>query len=266
MPDTVALDYRQHGDSAQPTLVLLHGLYGSASNWARIVSTLAQDYRVLSPDLRNHGGSPQHADMRYPAMAADVLALLDSLDIEKAHILGHSMGGKVAMLCALQSPQRLHSLIVADMAPRAYADGEHQAIIDAMRELDLTALDSRRAADQALAAAIPVQGVRQFLLTNLQRRQEHWCWRLPLDILSDQLPVIMDWPTVEGRFNGPALFLHGGRSDYLSSPDHAVIQRLFPKAHIRCLENRGHWLHAEDPAAFSEEVMQFLDDTNNSAM
>lgn len=265
MPETVALQYRQHGEPGQPALVVLHGLYGSASNWARIAPVLGQRFRVLVPDLRNHGSSPQHAEMGYPALAGDVLGLLDGLGIERAHVLGHSMGGKVAMCCALQAPQRIRSLIVADMAPRAYDGAEHLAIIEAMQQLKLARLDSRRAADQALAAAIPVQGVRQFLLTNLQRRGPDWYWRLPLAILRDQLPVIMDWPVTGARFDGPALFLHGGRSDYLAERDRAELKRLFPGARTRCMTDCGHWLHAEDPETFTGEVMQFLDDMDNSA-
>ncbi|MCK8515302.1 alpha/beta fold hydrolase [Methylonatrum kenyense] len=264
MPEAVALQFQQHGEPDSEPLMLLHGLYGSGSNWARIAPTLAERFRVIVPDLRNHGVSPHHAEMSYPAMVADVLALLDLLDIERAHILGHSMGGKVAMHCALQAEHRLRRLIIADMAPRAYDGVEHQSIIDAMRQLDLTTLKSRRDADQALAAAVPVQAVRQFLLTNLQRRDKDWCWRLPLATLRDQLAAIVGWSTAGESFDGPTLFLHGGRSDYLGPGDQAAIETLFPRARLRCMENCGHWLHVEDPTTFGEEVIHFLENSVES--
>ncbi len=258
MTEGVSLHCRRSGGDG-PALVLLHGLYGSGSNWARVAPAMAGTYRVLMPDLRNHGQSPTHSRMDYPAMAADIRALLDAEGLSEAIVLGHSMGGKVAMQLALAEPERVQALIIADMAPRAYDGAEHAGIIRALQALPLETLDSRSAADAALADDIPSAGIRQFLLTNLQRRNGGWAWRLPLEVLADQLPEIMGWPGVEGRYSDPALFIHGGRSPYLQDSDHAPILELFPQARFRCLEDCGHWLHVEDPEGFLQEVKAFLE-------
>jgi len=256
MSDTVSLACTATGSG--PPLVLLHGLYGSGNNWRTQARELAERYRVLLPDLRNHGRSPHAPDMDYRSLAADIDALLDGEGIERAAVVGHSMGGKAAMALALTRPQRVAALVVVDIAPVAY-DHDHDAIIAALQGLDLERLTRREDADAALAADIPEAMVRQFLLTNLQRRDGGWAWRIPLDILADQRRVVEGWPPLEGRWPGPAAFIHGGASDYVNAEGAAAIRRYFPAARVEALPGVGHWVHAEAPGDFGQRLRAFLD-------
>ena len=255
MTEALDLHYSSLGEG-EPLLVL-HGLYGSGNNWNSQAKALAERYRVILPDLRNHGRSPQHPDMSYPAMAADLERLLDTLELDSALVLGHSMGGKAAMLLALTRPERVRTLIAADIAPVAYRH-DHREIIDSLLSLDLFRVASRAAADQALAADIRSPMVRQFLLTNLVREGDRYAWRIPLGVLSDQLPLIEGFPPVEGVYQGPALFVHGAASDYVSTESVPVIRRHFPKAEIVPIADAGHWLHVEQPQAFAKALEAFL--------
>ena len=263
MSEPLQLACRTGGEG--PALVMLHGLYGSASNWRSLGRSFEASHRVLLPDLRNHGDSPADPDMDYRAMAADVRALLDREGIDRASLVGHSMGGKVAMALALSAAPRIARLLVVDIAPRAYdhAD-EHGAIIEALRGVDLAAAGSREAIDTALADAIPDAAVRQFLLTNLQRRGERWRWRIPLATLADQLGVIEGWPSGLGAFRAaPVEFIHGEASGYVDGPGREAIARHFPEAVIRGYPGVGHWVHAEAPKRFSADLRRFLLDNNN---
>lgn len=257
--ETVPLHVRSLGEQGPP-LLILHGLFGAGSNWNRIARRLSEDYRVHLADLRNHGQSPHHPVMDYPAMAADLLALLDRLDLPRITLLGHSMGGKAAMLLALQQPERVEALVVADMAPVAYSGEGHGELIRAMQALDTAGLQSRQEADKALAESVPDPGIRQFLLTNLVRDGSGYGWRIPLDILGGNLETIRGWPGSAGRFTGPSLFLRGGRSDYVAEEHRPAIQRYFPAMRLHTLADSGHWLHAEDPDGFFDQVRHFLDE------
>jgi len=259
MTTTVELNYSIQGEG--PPLLILHGLYGSGSNWGSHAKWLAEHFRVILPDLRNHGRSPHHPDMSYPAQAADLLALLDRLDIDQALVLGHSMGGKAAMTLALRHPRRVRALVAADIAPVSYRDQDHghDCIIQALRALPVADVCSRDEADRLLAEAIPEKMVRQFLLTNLQRVGDRYAWRIPLDILADQLPAIQDFPALEGSYQGPALFVHGADSDYVTEANIPRIRALFPAARIAAVAGAGHWLHVQQPAGFAAQVRTFLE-------
>lgn len=248
-------------DSGQgPALIMLHGLYGSGSNWRAIARPLEARHRVLRPDLRSHGQSPHRTDMDYRRMAADIVALLDRKGIDQADIMGHSMGGKVAMALALTAPSRLRRLVVVDIAPMAYNhESEHGGIIRAMQSVDLAAASGRDAVDRELATTITHPMIRQFLLTNLQRRDGQWVWRIPLDILADQLPVIQSWPEGLGTLTDrPVRCLHGGASDYVNAAGRAAIARHFPAATIIRYDGVGHWLHAEAPQRFTDDLNDFV--------
>ncbi|WP_440996744.1 alpha/beta fold hydrolase [Arhodomonas sp. SL1] len=255
-PQPIDLHYEASGDG--PPLVLLHGLYGSGNNWRSYARRWAADYRVLLPDLRNHGRSPRDPRMDYPAMAADIERLLEREGAEEATLLGHSMGGKVAMALALTRPARLRALVVADIAPVAYGGDEHAGIIAAMQAVDLAGIRSRRDADAELSEQIETPAVRQFLLTNLEQEDGSWRWRLPLGILAESLPAIQGWPGIDGHWEGPTLFVHGGRSPYVDAAGREAISRLFPQAEVETISNSGHWLHVEAPKAFTETVERFL--------
>lgn len=260
MNDTVELNYTSQGQGSD--MVILHGLYGSGTNWSRHARWLAQRYRVLLPDLRNHGRSPHAPDMSYPALAHDVLALLDREGIDRALVLGHSMGGKTAMTLALQHPERVRALVVADIAPVDYGRHGHSEIIAALQGLALDELSSRQQADAALAAAIPNAMVRQFLLTNLQRQQDRFQWRIPLATLAAQLPQLGSFPELSAPYLGPTLFLYGARSDYVRAEHHERIMQLFPQAQIERIDNAGHWLHVEQPQAFAARLDEFLQEVD----
>jgi esterase len=257
--ESVPLHVRSQGEG--PPLLLLHGLYGSGSNWNGIGRRLAHSYRVHQPDLRNHGKSPHHPTMHYQAMTADLLALMDRLEIGRAAVLGHSMGGKAAMLLALAQPSRVAALAVADVAPVRYRSDEHARLIATLRSLDTRSIGSRAEADEALRAAIPDAGIRQFLLTNLARAHGRWQWRIPLDVLAEGLPAISGWPgELDVHYPDPALFIYGGRSTYVTDDGCVRIRDYFPAARFHCMEECGHLLHVEKPDAFTQVVQRFLSD------
>ncbi|MCO6441562.1 MAG: alpha/beta fold hydrolase [Nitrococcus mobilis] len=251
----VRLHYQTSG--AGPALLLLHGLFGSGSNWKRHARELAERYRVLRPDLRNHGRTPHVPSMDYRVMAEDVIGLLDAEALDKVALVGHSMGGKVAMALALTHPERITALVAVDIAPVAY--GRHlRGYVEAMRRLRLAEIGSRAEADQALASAVTEPMIRQFLLTNLERHAGQYQWRIPLDILADQMPLLEGFPEPKTTFSGPSLFIYGGRSQYVTKARHGIIRQVFPHAEFACIPEVGHWLHVEAPEQFAELLKSFL--------
>lgn len=239
-----------HGEgSGSETVVLLHGLFGSARNLGGLQRALAARFRVLALDLRNHGDSSHAPGMGYAVMAQDVLETLDGA--WPAAILGHSMGGKVAMAIALEQPARVRRLLVADIAPVGYPS-HFGAYVAAM--LQVPAGATRREADAALAAAVPDPAVRGFLLHNFRSGVG---WRVGLPEIAAALPEIEAWSET-GRYDGPTLFLTGARSGYVKPRDHPAIRALFPAATFAAIADAGHWLHAEQPVAFNEAVAGFL--------
>lgn len=239
-----------------PPLLIIHGLFGSARNWNVISKRLATGRQVIAVDQRNHGDSAWAAPHDYPAMAGDLAELIDSLG-GRADVLGHSMGGKAAMVLALTRPGRVNRLIVADIAPLAY-DHDQTGYIRAMRGLDLTGLVSRGEADRRLAAAVPDAGVRAFLLQSLDLKADPPRWKLNLDQLEADMAGIIGFPEMQGRFDGPTLFLRGALSAYVPPAAEARIHALFPAARIETLEGAGHWLHADRPREFEAAVAAFL--------
>lgn len=243
--------------SRLPTLLIVHGLFGSARNWGAIARRLADDRRVVSVDMRNHGQSFRAESQSYADMAGDLAEVIEALGAP-VDLLGHSMGGKAAMQLALTRGELLARLVVADIAPVAY--GHSQAhLIRAMRALDIDGLASRSEADRRLAAAVPDEGVRAFLLQSLDLKAEPPEWRLNLDVLEREMDGITGWPGTGGRFEGPALFLTGALSDYVRPEHREVIRPLFPQAKFARIPGAGHWLHAERPREFEAAVRTFLD-------
>ena len=241
-----------------PPICLLHGLFGRSRNLASLAATLVATHRVVSVDLRNHGDSPHAPGMSYADQASDVLDTLASLGAPACALLGHSMGGKVAMTASLIAPHRVPALVVADIAPRAYQHA-NASIAQAMRALDLRPGLDRREADAALAPAVPDAGVRGFLLQNLQLGPEPR-WKIGLDHIAAAMPDIEGWslPAGASRYDGPALFVAGALSDYVPPDSIGAIRALFPRARLQVLPQAGHWLHADQPAAFAGCVSQFL--------
>ncbi len=260
------LHYLDQGPSAAAPLVILHGLFGTLDNWQSLARRWADEagLRVVSVDLRNHGRSFHAPEHSYAALAADVLAVLDHLALgaDRLTVLGHSMGGKVAMRLALDQPARLARLVVLDIAPRA-SDMAHQApIVAGLRALDPATVSSRAAAEAALAAAIPQADVRQFLLKNLYRQADNsFAWRFNLPVLAGALAAIGEAVSGPRPFLKPALFVRGGRSDYVTADDKLYgIPALFPNSQVVTVPEAGHWLHAERPQAVFELVRAFIGD------
>ena len=233
-------------------VVLLHGLFGSARNLGNLARALAPRHRVLAMDQRNHGESAHDPAMDYPTLAADVLETMTLEGALPAAVVGHSMGGKTAMQLALTAPAAVSRLVVADIAPVPYPS-HFGGYVPAMQAV-LPAM-SRAQADAALAAAVPDPGVRTFLLGNFRPGLG---WRVGLDEIGRGLPAIEAWPGLGGRYDGPTLFVTGARSDYVHPEAWPVIAALFPCVRYATIENAGHWLHADQPAAFNAAVGAFL--------
>jgi esterase len=259
---TVDLSFTEFG--AGTPLLILHGLFGSRRNWATVATRLAAHRRVLVVDMRNHGGSPWHDRHDYPAMAADVASLIDREVGGPAAVLGHSMGGKAAMLLALTRPELVERLVVADIAP-VRSGGTSIDVVRALREVPLAAHSRRTEVEAALAGSIPDPAVRGFLMLNLVNGPAGLAWTVNLESLERHFDDILGFPTVPAglRFDGPTLFVLGGRSEYVQPQHHAEIERLFPAAVIDTLPNAGHWVHADAPGPFVETVRRFL--TNDEA-
>jgi len=243
-------------------VVLLHGLFGAAANFGAIqrqlASTPPSGTRVIAFDLRNHGLSPHDPAMPYGAMAADVLDSLMQLGAPQATLIGHSMGGKVAMHAALLRPDRVSHLVVADIAPVRYAPA-FRGFVDAMLAVTLAPGLRRAAADAALASAVQDARVRGFLLQNLQFGPAPE-WRIGLHEIAANLSVIEGWdPPAGTHYAGPTLVLRGERSDYVRPEHRPAIRELFPAARFTSLKGAGHWLHADAPDAFVAVLQAFLD-------
>lgn len=241
-------------------LIILHGLFGTADNWIKISRDLANKYMVIVPDLRNHGRSPHSSEFTYQSMVSDILELVKQENIESFHLLGHSMGGKTAMMLALNNPQLVKKLVIADIAPRLYIDhNEHSKYIEAMLLVDPSNYKTRGEIDIALRQYIPNDSIRLFLLKNLHRDQNQRLeWRINLSALSKSLPGIMEAITADYPFSNPTLFLAGEQSNYISSLDQDDIFELFPNATIQTIPEAGHWLHADQPELFLQRVQEFL--------
>ena len=255
------LAHQVYGDEGSP-IVVMHGLFGAARNWASIGKRLAERYRVFALDLRNHGSSPWSDEVGYAAMAEDVRAFIESFGLEPAIVIGHSMGGKVAMRLALEYRDLVDRLIVADIAPVAYQHS-FDDYFDAMRGIDLGAAKRRADVEQALEPSIPERSIRSFLMQNLVRDEGGFAWRLNLDALAMHMDDLTGWPgDLPGwRFDGPTLFVGGDTSDYLQPGHRRTILKLFPEARFMTLKNAGHWLHFEQPEAFLATVDAFIEQT-----
>ncbi|QKG57372.1 alpha/beta fold hydrolase [Hymenobacter sp. BRD128] len=258
------LHYLDQGAPGARSLVILHGLFGTLDNWQTLARRWTEEagLRVVSIDLRNHGRSFHSPEHSYALMAQDVLALFDHLALDPARLtlMGHSMGGKVAMCLALGYPARLAQLIVLDIAPR-FSNMEHQDdIIAGLQAVDLATIQTRQQAEAALARTISQVGVRQFLLKNLYRREDNsFAWRINLPALVGNLAAVGEEITSAQPFLKPTLFLRGGKSDYITPEDKLTgIPALFPNSQVVTVPDAGHWLHAEKPDEVYGLVQNFV--------
>jgi len=251
----VPLHYRVLGERGDWVL-LLHGLFGAGDNLGALAKALMHEFRVVQVDLRNHGRSPHSAAMSFAAMAADIAALQDTLGIARSHLVGHSLGGRVAMELALHHAARVQRLVVADIAPVAYAP-HHSEIFAALRALDLQGIASRGEVDTQLAQSIPEIGVRQFLLKSLYKEGDHWCWRFNLPVLQASYANITAAQNGE-PFMGQTLFIRGELSNYIQPEYESTMRALFPHFTLKAIAGARHWLHGEKPEEFNRLVLQFF--------
>ncbi len=252
----VALFHRDLGGNGRPPLVILHGMLGSSRNWQTVGRDLADRYHVRALDARNHGASPHAEPMDYPAMVGDVIAWLDAQGLDRVTLMGHSMGGKTAMWLACRHPERVARLIVVDIAPRNYAWPAHREEFAALNELDLTTLHSRAEAEKRLEKHVPEWAMRKFLATNLETDASHrWRWAINLPVIAAALTTLERNPlTTEDRFEGPAQFISGGTSAYVTADDESAIRRHFPGAKHVVLPHAGHNPHIERREEFVAAV------------
>ena len=259
MTGMLELNIRDHGEQGRPTIVLLHGLFGSSTNWGTVARHLSQNYRVLVPDLRNHGQSPHDPDCSYEAMVADMLHLLDAQGLEQATLVGHSMGGKVAMHLALNHSERVSGLAVVDMSPVSYTH-DFDDVVQGFRAVDLAAVRNRSDADAQMASRVSFAGVRAFLLQNLVKRPDGWAWRLNIDALAAAQNEITGFPEqdADAVFTRPVSFIYGELSDYVTPAYEPEIRRLFPAATLCPVVQAGHWVYAEQPQGFMDCLDAYL--------
>jgi esterase len=253
------LFYREYGEG-EP-LIILHGLLGISDNWAGIARKIADDgYRVLIPDQRNHGRSPHHPVLNYYALTDDLSEFIEKRGLEKPIIMGHSMGGKVAMRYTLENPGSVSRIIIVDTSLRTYVRfNYHLNLIDAMLSVDFSKSASRAEAGKALSLKIADKRMVQFLLKNLYWKEKNLlAWRPDLQAIGYHIEEMYDGVFYSARFDKPALFVRGGKSNYILEEDYQAIYQNFPDALIKTVENGTHWVHADEPAEFYRLVSEFL--------
>lgn len=252
MSDTVDLHCKRTG-SGRP-IVILHGLLGSGDNWGTVGRDLSDSFDVLLVDQRDHGRSPHSDRITYPLMAQDVHALVAGLGLKELIMVGHSMGGKTAMFFAQRWPELVKQLVVVDMGPREYNYGNHEHILKALQEIDLSILTSRQEVEKALAGYVKEPGVVQFLLKSLYWKEEgRLAWRFNVPVIARDMPDILAAIGPE-PVRTPTLFIRGWQSDYITREDLPAIKEQFTNSRIETVEYAGHWVHAQAP----EEVARLI--------
>ena len=246
-----------YGDKGQD-LIVIHGLFGMGDNWNSLGKQFSKYCKVHLIDLRNHGRSPHSADFNYEVMCEDILEYMEDNDISNPIILGHSLGGKLAMKFAFTHPDKIEKLIVADISPRKYNTDFHQNLLRTLYKLPLEDFDKREKIDEVLSSIYEDKGMRLFLLKNLYRNEnKEFSWRFNIEVLLEKVSNIQEADFIEGVCSIPTHFLRGGNSDYISSADELIINKHFSDFSIATIDGAGHWLHAEKPEQFYNEVMGF---------
>lgn len=240
-----------------PPLIILHGLFGSADNWRPLANRFAKFRKVYLVDQRNHGMSPHDYEFSYEAMVNDLLLFIKQHDIIRPDILGHSMGGKVAMFFSVKYPDQVNKIIVVDIAPKAYPV-RHKAILDGLKTLRIEDILTRQEVDDVLAEFIDSARLRQFLLKNLKRNDHSFEWKMNLDVIYDKVSNLSIGLKDNDRFSHETLFIRGSASDYVLNSDLEAISSHFPKAELVTIEDASHWVHVEEPDALCNSVKQFL--------
>jgi len=251
------LNYLSQGSG--PAVILMHGMFGSLSNLAGLARVIAGDHRVISVDLRNHGDSPHEEAMDIPLMAADIIELMDDFRLPSAVLIGHSLGGKVAMQIALNHPQLVASLVVGDIAPVQYPQTNNVLALDALEALSQQEITSRSAADETMTRYIDEPVTKGFLLKNVRRLSaEKFELKLNMSSITKNYATSLCAAPAGTPFSGPTLFIKGEVSAYIQEKHKPVIDQLFPNAQIEVMKGVGHWLHAEKPVVFNDLVLNFI--------
>lgn len=246
-----------HGDKGQD-LIIIHGLFGMGDNWDTLAKQFSKYCKVHLIDLRNHGRSPHAKEFNYEVMCEDVLEYIEQHNIQKVILLGHSLGGKVAMKFAFTYPEKIEKLIVADIAPRKYSTDYHQNLLQKLSRLDLKDFTKRSELEAALSLFVEDAGIRLFVLKNLYRDEyKNFAWRFNLEVLLEKISNIQDASFVNGVCAIPTHFIRGGNSDYITSADELLINKHFSDFSMATISGAGHWLHAEKPEQFYAEAMGF---------
>jgi pimeloyl-ACP methyl ester carboxylesterase len=264
------LFYRKFGEG--PPLIIVHGLYGSSDNWINIARQLSQQYATYLVDQRNHGQSPHSAIHTYDAMRDDLIEFMDRLDLPKAILMGHSMGGKTVMHLAASNPDRVDSLVVLDMSPFTCEPGRHSSqyslhtgIIAGMLKVDFSQVEKREDVEEQLAGSIPSSRIRSFLMKNVVRNKDGtYRWQLNIEAIADEMDSIFAGLELAGPEAGkgitgyPVLFVRGEDSDYISDDCILEIKQVFPAAEFATIPGAGHWLHVEQPDLLVKTIRYFL--------
>jgi esterase len=261
------LHYRKYGTG--PVLIILHGLYGSSDNWITIAKQLQEWYTVLLPDLRNHGASPHTSTHTFADMTNDLAQFYEDTNTKDAFLIGHSMGGKVAMRFAAEHPEKVNRLMIIDIAPKNYLAGDsnfkhirqHEMILEILQNPDLTKFQSRKELDDYFSSKIKEETVRHFLLKNIHRTHAGvFEWKINAGVLRDSFRSIvseMDEKWFEERMPitaYPVTFVRGLNSEYIVDEDWNVIRKIYPDAKLVSFEGAGHWLHAEQPTRLVDAI------------
>ena len=251
------LFYKKYGTEG-PFIIIVHGLFGMLDNWHTISQKMQDQFQIIAVDQRNHGHSPHLDSMTYDEMAADINELMQNLDIEKAHLVGHSMGGKTVMQFANLYPQKIDKLVVVDIAPKAYPNG-HEIYFKALFEINNTPIKSRGQAEEIMEKWVKEPAIKQFLLKSLYRTpQGTYTLRMNVDAIYNFYHQISGAISSSWPFNNEVLFIRGARSNYIQPIDEKTIHDQFPNCEIVTIPNAGHWVHAENPTLFVQVLSKFL--------
>lgn len=249
------LNYKEVGQGKP--LIILHGLFGSLDNWISIARKLEDRRRVFLVDQRNHGHSPHSNEFNYEVMTNDLKELAEKHRLQNIELVGHSMGGKTAMLFATKFSELVDKLVVVDIAPKYYPV-HHDTIIKGLHAIDVHSITSRNEADERLSQHISDFGIRQFLLKNLKRVPDGFDWKINLEVIEREIEEVGKALPSNATYNGPALFIRGESSNYIQDEDMKLIQQHFPEANLSTVSNAGHWVHAEQPKALLELLIDFI--------
>ena len=260
------LFYRKYGNSGNQPIIILHGLFGISDNWSTYARRIAlEGFEVFAVDQRNHGQSPQSDKFNYLALTDDISDFIDEHELDEVILLGHSLGGKVAMRFALENPHLIRKLIVVDISLKSYGPRDnHRQIIEAMKSVDLTSKSNRREVDDEMAPLIPDIRIRQFIMKNLHRKKNNeFEWRIYLKGLENNIDQMFDAIETTEKYEKPTLFIRGGASDYILLDDFPQIRFNFPNADIVTIEGASHWVHVEAMEKFYQLTMGFMTGTSS---